>query len=207
MSEELTGWPLPFWFLPVIEIEDEAVLPLRVSTRSVPDPDVGPYGRPGSRLWVKEPFWITTGKVELGGDTRDPSALIRYSDWSTRVTEVPEEDGLKFPPGLSQEKKRWTSMSGQWASRFVVEIGESRLLLIDDLTEEDVAGRCGKYLAETYGPLLKREMTPLDAVKVHLRHWTSAGDKRISKRVEYKRPDCWLIEIKVVERLSTPQKT
>lgn len=106
-----------------------------------------PMGRPGHRLWVREPWAIPTG---LNQDLGQARRLVRY-----RADEGPGPEGSPRSPANDVPWRKATKMP-RWASRLTLKVLRLRAERIQEIRPDDLEAEGGMWRAGG-GPLSSEE--------------------------------------------------
>jgi len=112
--------------------------------------DTCPYGVPGDRLWVREPWRLPASQNAYSGSEvgdlcvaagyRKPWASIEYvaDGWRDNWRDVVARDD---PPGRFRQAR----FMPRWASRILLEITDVRVQRLQDISEEDAIAEGLRY--------------------------------------------------------------
>ncbi|MDZ7301514.1 MAG: hypothetical protein ONB44_05165 [candidate division KSB1 bacterium] len=97
-----------------------------------------PLGKPGDRLWVREP-WVTRADIDITHEPELARRHLRYQadgdlDLSDQRNEVDYGQTWRSPREMPR-----------WASRLTLEIIEVRVQCIQDISQEDIADEGGMW--------------------------------------------------------------
>lgn len=100
-----------------------------------------PYGAPGDRLWVREPWFISStdvGTVSIGYGARIPAGkTLLDTDGGLDVIRVEDDVWRWANDRIDSEHLCPPGNMPRWASRITLEITEVRVQRVQDITEED----------------------------------------------------------------------
>lgn len=98
-----------------------------------------PYGKPGDRLWVREPFWIQMDSEwdEWNQTTTYYSVSLRDDHWANihYIADDPSFEGIDRS-GMHYEKKSSFFMP-RWASRYARDLTGIRVERLLEITDQD----------------------------------------------------------------------
>ena len=114
-----------------------------------------PYGQPGDRLWVREPFDF----IPSGGPDEPQACEIVY--WATGSNEPRTAPSEYNPMIYGREKVRPSIHMPRWASRITLEVVSVRVERLQDISDPDAMAegcstrdmRHGDRLASVYARL------------------------------------------------------